>query len=118
MINFVFSLKMTIPKELAYSPESYTNDITVNLSQKGTKMFIAVIRKTCPGLYENILNSYKALSFKNEWSLLFSDDLVIFSHFNVSRVDPGAEFPRGAVAGGGGGGGRKSHKRIQETAVT
>ena len=63
-------------------------------------MFIVAIRKICLVLHENILNSYKALSSKNEWSLLFSDDLVIFSHFKVSRVDPDhdAEFPRAAVA--------------------
>ena len=35
---------------------SYTNDITVNPIQKGTEVFIVVIGKTCPGLYENILN--------------------------------------------------------------
>ena len=63
-------------------------------------MFIVVVRKTCPGLYENILNSCKALSSKNEWSLLFSDDLVIFSHFKVSRVDRGAEFSLAAIARG------------------
>ena len=63
-------------------------------------MFIVLIRKACSGLDENILNSYKALSSKNEWSLLFFDDLVIFSHFKVSRVDSGAELPRTAVAAG------------------
>ena len=31
---------------------------------------------------------------------VFFDDLVIFSHFKVSGVDPGAEFPRAAVAAG------------------
>ena len=81
-------------------PESYTNDRTVNPTQKGTEMFIVLIRKTCPGLNENILNSYKALSSKNEWLLLFSDDLVIFSHFKVSGVDPGAEFLCTTVAAG------------------
>ena len=30
----------------------------------------------------------------------FFDDLVIFFHFKVSRVDPGAEFLREAVAAG------------------
>ena len=43
-----------------------------------------------------ILNSCKALS---EWSLFFSDDLVMFSHFKVSSIDPelrpGSEFPKG-----------------------
>ena len=63
-------------------------------------MFIVLIRKTCPGLYDNILNSYKAVSSKIEWSLLFFDDLVIFSHFKVSRVDPGAESPRATVSAG------------------
>ena len=81
-------------------PGSYTNDRTVNPTQNGTEMFIVPIRKTCPGLYENILNSYKALSSKHEWSLLFFDDLVIFSHFKVSRVDPGAEFPLTALSAG------------------
>ena len=74
-------------------------------------MFIVLIRKTCPRLYKNILNSYKSLSSKNEWSLLFFDDLVIFSHFKVSRVDPGFEFPRAAVVEG------ESHRRIQATVV-
>ena len=37
------------------------NGIKVNRTQKGTEMFIMLTRKTCPGLYENILNSHKAL---------------------------------------------------------
>ena len=66
------------------------NNITVNRTQKGIEMFIVLIRNTCPGPYENILNSYKSLSSKNEeWSLLFSNDLVIFTHFKVSPADPG-----------------------------
>ena len=59
-------------------------------------MFTVLIRKTCPGLYR--IFSYEALSSKNEWWLLFSDDLVIFSHFKFSRVNPGAEFVPSAVA--------------------
>ena len=39
-----------------------------------------------------------------EWSLFFSNDLVIFSHFNVTCVDPelrpGAEFPHPTVTAG------------------
>ena len=76
------------------------NDITVNHTQKGIEMFIVLIRNTCLGPYENILNSYKSLSSKNEWSLLFSDDLVILTHFKVSPADPGIKFPRTAVAAG------------------
>ena len=40
-------------------------------------MFIMLIGKTCPGHYEIILNSYNAVSFINEFLLLFSNDLVI-----------------------------------------
>ena len=61
---------------------------------------MVLVRKMCTGLYENIVISYKALSSKNEWTLLFFDELVIFFHFEVSRVDPGAEFPPAAVAAG------------------
>ena len=78
----------------------YTNDRTVNPTQKGTEMFMILIRTTFPGLYQNILNFYKALSSKNEWLLLFFDDLVIFSNFKVSRVDPANEFPCTAVPAG------------------
>ena len=53
------------------------NDIKVNPTQKGTKVFMMLITKTCPGLYQNMLNYYKALSSKNQWSLFFFDDLVI-----------------------------------------
>ena len=67
-------------------------------------MLIMQIRKSCPLNYENISNSHKAPSSKNEWSLLFSDDLVSFSHFKVSSVNPelrlGAEFPCTTVAAG------------------
>ena len=92
-------------------PESYTNDRTVNPAQKGTEVFIVLIRKNFPGLYENILNSYNGLSSKNECPLLFFDDSVIFSHFKVSRVDPSPEFPfRGSSSG-------ESHRRIQATAI-
>ena len=55
----------------------------VNPTEKGTEKFDAE-KKNLPRLYENILNSYKALSSKNEWSLFFSDQLIIFSHFKVS----------------------------------
>ena len=40
-------------------------------------MFMTLKRKTCPGLYEDILNSYKALGSKNEWSLFSSDQYAI-----------------------------------------
>ena len=95
-----FALKREPQKNWPNRPESYTIDIMVNPTQKGTEMLFVVTRKTSPGLYENIFNSYKALRSKNAWSLLFSDDLVIFSHFKVSRADPGAEFPRVAIVGG------------------
>ena len=42
-------------------------------TEKGTEKFMMLKRKTCQGLYEDILNSYKALSSKNEWSLFFCD---------------------------------------------
>ena len=51
-------LKRESQKNWPNRPESYMNNITVNPTQKGTEMFIALIRKTCPGLYENLLNSY------------------------------------------------------------
>ena len=76
----------------------------VNPTEKGTEKFMMLKRKTCPGLYEDILNSYRALSSKNEWSLIFSDQLIIFSHFKVSCIDPelrlGAEFSHAAVTAG------------------
>ena len=37
----------------------------VNPTEKGTEKLM-LKRKTSPGLYEDILNSYKALSSKNE----------------------------------------------------
>ena len=74
-------LKQESRKNWPNRPESYTNDIKVNHTQKETDVFI---RKSFPGLYENIINSYTALSSKNEWSLFFSYDLVILSHFKVS----------------------------------
>ena len=69
----------------------------VNPTEKGTEKFMMLKRKTCPGLDEDILNSYKALSSKNEWSLFFSDQLIIFSHFKVRL---GAEFSHAAVTTG------------------
>ena len=76
----------------------------VNPTEKGTEKFMMLKRKTCPGLHEDILNSYKAVSSKNEWSLFFSDQLIIFSHFKVSLIDPelrrGAEFSHAAVTAG------------------
>ena len=76
----------------------------VNPTEKGTEKFIMLKRKTCPGLYEDILNSYKSLSSKNEWSLFFSDQLIIFSYFKVNCLDPelrlGAEFCHAAVTMG------------------
>ena len=64
-------------------------------------MFVMLITKPCSGLYENIHDSHKTLTSKNEWSLFFCYDLVIFSHF---KVDPelrlGAEFPHAAVTAG------------------
>ena len=76
----------------------------VNPTEKGTEKFMMLKRKTCPGLYEDILNSYKALGSKNEWSLFFSDQLIIFSNFKVSWIDPelrlGAEFSHAAVTTG------------------
>ena len=102
---FTFSiLRLVLKRESQKSwpncPESYTNDGTVSPTQKDIEMFIVLIRKTCSGLYENILNFYKGLSSMNEWSLLFFDELVIFFHFKVGRVDRGTEFPRAAVAAG------------------
>ena len=94
LFNFAFSLNTRIQKSWPNRPESYT----VNPTQKGTEMFIFLARITCPGLYGNIVNSRTALSSKNEWSLFFFDDLVIFSRLKVSRVDPSPEFPRAAVA--------------------
>ena len=44
----------------------------VNPAEKGTEKFIMLKRKTCPGLYEDILNSYKALSSKNESGRCFA----------------------------------------------
>ena len=76
----------------------------VNPTEKDTEKFMMLKRKTCPGLYEDILNSYKALSSKNEWSLFFCDQLIIFSHFKVSWIGPelrlGAEFSHEAVTTG------------------
>ena len=76
----------------------------VNPTEKGTEKFMVLKRKTCPGLYEDILNSYKTLSSKNEWSLFFSDQLIMFSHFKVSWIDPelrlGAEFSYATVTTG------------------
>ena len=77
-------LKQESWKNWPNCPEFYTNSIKVNSTQNGTEMFLMLIRKTCPKLDENILNSYKALSSKNEWSLFFFKDLVIFSYFNVN----------------------------------
>ena len=58
-------------------------------------MFIMLIRE-----YSKIL----APNSENDRSLFFSDDLVTFFHFTVSRVDLelglGAEFPHVAVATG------------------
>ena len=56
----------------------------VNPTEGGTEKFMMLKKKTCPGLYEEIPNSYKALTSKNEWSLFFSNQLIIFSHFKVS----------------------------------
>ena len=81
LFNFPFSLKTRIPENWPNCPESY---IRVTPTQKRIEMFMMLKRKTCPGLYEDILNSYKALSSTNEWSLFFSDPLIIFSHFKVS----------------------------------
>ena len=39
-------------------------------------MLMVLIRRTYPRFHANILNSYKALSSKNEWPLFFTDDLV------------------------------------------
>ena len=106
LFNFPFSLKTRIPEKLVWSSGIlYKGDIRVNSTQKGIEMFMMLKRKTCPGLYEDILNSCKALSSKNGgWSLFFSDQLIIFSHFKVSWVDPelrlGAEFFHVAVTAG------------------
>ena len=60
-LRFCIQSRQESRKNWPDRPESYTNDIKVNPTQKSTEMFIMLIRKTCPGLYENILNSYKAL---------------------------------------------------------
>ena len=76
LFNFPFSPKTRIPEKLALSSRIlYKGDMKVNSTEKGTEKLMMLKRKTCPGLYENILNSYKALSSKNEWSLFFSDQL-------------------------------------------
>ena len=49
-------------------------------------MFIMLIGKTCPRFYEIILNSYKDLRSKDEWLLLFSDDLVISSRLKYREI--------------------------------
>ena len=76
----------------------------VNPTEKGTEKFMMLKRKTCSGLYEDILNSYKALSYKNEWSLFFCNHLITFSDFKVSWIGPelrlGAEFSHAAVTTG------------------
>ena len=59
-----------------------------------------LIRKACPGLKENALNSYKALSSKNEWSLFFSDDLVISPTSKSAELTSSSEFPCTAVTAG------------------
>ena len=49
LFNFVFSLKTRIPEELAESSSIlYKCDIKVNHTQKGTEMFMMLIRKTWP----------------------------------------------------------------------
>ena len=47
----------------------------VNPTEKGTEMFMTIKRRTFPGLYKDILNSYEALNSKNECSLFFSDQV-------------------------------------------
>ena len=60
-------LKQESRKNLPNRPESYMNGINVNLTQKGTELFYDANKK----------NLSRALRSKNEWSLFFSDDLVI-----------------------------------------
>ena len=67
LFNFAFSFKTRIPEEIIVQNLIERS----NPTQKDTEMFIVLVRKTCPGLYENILNFYKALSYKSEWPLLF-----------------------------------------------
>ena len=64
-------LKSRTRKNWSNRPEYYTNDIKVNPKQKDIEMFIMPIRKTCPGLNENTLNSFKALRSENEVVVIF-----------------------------------------------
>ena len=47
---------------------------------------IVLIRRTCPGLHENILTPIKALSSKKDWPIIFADDLVIFDSRIICRM--------------------------------
>ena len=80
LFNFPFVLKQESRE---------TGLIVQNLIQrryKGIEMFMMLKRKTCPGLYEDILNSYKALSSKNEWPLFFSDQLIISATSKLAEL--------------------------------
>ena len=66
LFNFQFSLKTRIPVKLQVESSRmlYKGDMKVNPIEKGTEKFMMLKRETCPGLYEDILNSYKALGSK------------------------------------------------------
>ena len=86
-----------------------------NHTQKVTEMFIMLIRKTCPGLYENILNFYKALSSKNEWSFFFLWWIGHFLSLQSQLSWPSAQTWRWISSHSGNSG--ESHKCIQATVI-
>ena len=44
LFHFAFSLETRISEERPYRPESYTNDIKVNPTQKDNELFVMLIR--------------------------------------------------------------------------
>ena len=48
LFNFAFVLKQESQTNWPNRPESYTNDVKVNPTQKGTEKFIMLTRKICP----------------------------------------------------------------------
>ena len=70
-----------------------------------------LIRKTCPGLYETIINSFMAPS---KWPLFFSGDMVTFATSKSSELTLSSDLVLNLLTRQLQ---RESHKCIQARAV-